>query len=107
MNRCSFGVYTPLTTTSPHHQDELYARRPNSPAGVPCPVTQQHHVHHALVRNQSDSNYGCSIILWDRLFGTYCGDTEVGQIGAGKAVSLFIKEQLMLALYPNKRLTDL
>ena len=70
-------------------------------------TAQQHHVHHALVRNQSDSNYGCNIILWDRIFGTYCGDTEVGQIGAGKAVSLSIKEQLMLAFYPNKRLTDL
>ena len=70
-------------------------------------TAQQHHVHHALARNQSDSNYGCNIILWDRVFGTYCGDTEVGQIGAGKAVPLSIKEQLMLAFYPNKRLTDL
>jgi len=70
-------------------------------------TAQQHHVHHALVRNQSDSNYGCNIILWDRLFGTYCGDTEVEQIGAGKAVPLSIKEQLMLAFYPNSRLTDL
>jgi sterol desaturase/sphingolipid hydroxylase (fatty acid hydroxylase superfamily) len=69
----------------------------------------QHHVHHALDRRQSDSNYGCQIILWDRIFGTYCGDTssQVGQIGAGKAVPLSIKEQLMLAFYPNKRLVDL
>lgn len=70
-------------------------------------TAQQHHVHHALDRTQSDSNYGCNIILWDRIFGTYCGDTEVGQIGAGKAVPLSIKEQLMLAFYPNRRLTDL
>lgn len=69
----------------------------------------QHHVHHALDRRQSDSNYGCSIILWDRIFGTYCGDTteEVKQTGAGKGVPLSIKEQLMLAFYPNKRLVDL
>lgn len=70
-------------------------------------TAQQHHAHHALARSQSDSNYGCNIILWDRLFGTYCGDTEVGQIGAGKAVPLSIKEQLALAFYPNKRLTNL
>ena len=50
---------------------------------------------------------GCSIILWDRLFGTYCGDTEVGQIGAGKAVPLSIKEQLALAFYPKEKLIDL
>lgn len=70
-------------------------------------TAQQHQCHHAVDRRQSDSNYGCQIILWDRVFGTYCGDTEVGQIGAGKAVPLSIKEQLMLAFYPNKRLTDL
>ena len=46
----------------------------------------QHHVHHALDRKHSDTNYGCQIILWDRVFGTYCGDEDVGQIGAGKAV---------------------
>ena len=67
----------------------------------------QHHVHHAVDRKHSDTNYGCQIILWDRVFGTYCGDEEVGQIGAGKAVPLSIKEQLMLAFYPNKRLIDL
>ncbi len=70
-------------------------------------TAQQHHVHHALVLNQSNSNYGCNIILWDRLFGTYCGDEEVGQIGAGKAVPLSIKEQLALAFYPNEKLTNL
>jgi sterol desaturase/sphingolipid hydroxylase (fatty acid hydroxylase superfamily) len=70
-------------------------------------VAQQHHVHHAHKRDQADSNYGCNIILWDRLFGTYNGDTEVGQIGAGKAVPLSIKEQILLAFYPNKRLIDL
>jgi sterol desaturase/sphingolipid hydroxylase (fatty acid hydroxylase superfamily) len=67
----------------------------------------QHHAHHALERRQADSNYGCEIILWDRLFGTYCGDAEVGQIGAGKAVPLSIKQQLALAFYSNARLKDL
>jgi sterol desaturase/sphingolipid hydroxylase (fatty acid hydroxylase superfamily) len=70
-------------------------------------TSQQHHIHHALARNHSDKNYGCNIILWDRIFGTYCGDTEMGALGAGKGVPLSIKEQLMLAFYPNKRLTDL
>ena len=70
-------------------------------------TAQQHHCHHAHDRRQSDSNYGCYIILWDRVFGTYCGDTEVGQIGAGKAKPLSIKEQLLLAFYPTRRLIDL
>ena len=67
----------------------------------------QHHAHHAHERRQADSNYGCMIILWDRLFGTYCGDAEVGQIGAGKAVPLSIKDQLALAFYSNEKLKDL
>jgi sterol desaturase/sphingolipid hydroxylase (fatty acid hydroxylase superfamily) len=57
--------------------------------------------------SQSNSNYGCNIILWDRVFGTYCADVEVDRIGAGKGVALSIKEQLLLAFYPDKKLTDL
>jgi sterol desaturase/sphingolipid hydroxylase (fatty acid hydroxylase superfamily) len=60
-----------------------------------------------LELRQSNSNYGCNIILWDRLFGTYCGDETVGQIGAGTGKALSIREQLALAFYPNKRLTQL
>ena len=67
----------------------------------------QHHAHHAVERRQSDSNYGCMIILWDRLFGTYCGDSEVAQIGAGKAKPLSIKKQLLLSFYSNDKLKDL
>ncbi len=70
-------------------------------------TAQQHHTHHAHAMEQSNSNYGCNIILWDRIFGTYCGDTEVGQIGAGKAVPLSIPEQLALAFYSKEKLTSL
>jgi len=67
----------------------------------------QHQCHHALERRQADSNYGCNIILWDRVFGTYCSDSFVERCGAGKGVPLSIKDQLMLAFYPAKRLKDL
>ena len=67
----------------------------------------QHHCHHAMERRQADSNYGCNIILWDRIFGTYCPDTEIEAAGAGKGKRLSIKDQLMLAFYSNKRLKDL
>lgn len=67
----------------------------------------QHHAHHAHLRRQADSNYGCNLIIWDRIFGTYCGDAVVGQIGAGKAEPLSIKDQLALAFYSDKRLKDL
>ena len=67
----------------------------------------QHHAHHALELRQSNSNYGCNIILWDRLFGTYCGDEAVCQIGAGTGKPLSIREQLALAFYSKERLTQL
>lgn len=70
-------------------------------------TAQQHHVHHARLRKHSDKNYGCNIILWDRIFGTYCGDTTEGKIGAGKAVPLSIKEQFLLAFYPDEKLKSL
>ncbi len=45
----------------------------------------------------------------ERVFGTYCSGkaSEVKPVAAGKAVPLSIKEQLMLAFYPHKRLVDL
>ncbi|MDA0688531.1 MAG: sterol desaturase family protein [Proteobacteria bacterium] len=70
-------------------------------------TAQQHHVHHAHLRRQADSNYGCNLIIWDRVFGTYCGDDYEGQIGAGKAVPLSVKDQLALAFYSDKRLKSL
>ena len=39
--------------------------------------------------------------------GTYCGDETVGQIGAGTGTPLSIREQLALAFYPTRRLTEL
>ena len=30
-----------------------------------------HRVHHSVYHNETDSNYGFSISIWDRLFGTY------------------------------------
>ena len=30
-----------------------------------------HRIHHSLMRDEMDSNYGFNLSLWDRLFGTY------------------------------------
>ena len=70
-------------------------------------TAQQHHVHHAHERRQADSNYGCMLILWDRVFGTYCADESEGQTGAGKCVPLSIKDQLALAFYSDDKLKSL
>ena len=52
-------------------------------AGFPIRLftTNRYHVHHhSRVLEESNTNYGCAIILWDRLFGTYSNGvtTETG-----------------------------
>ncbi|NRD90736.1 fatty acid hydroxylase [Sphingopyxis sp. BSNA05] len=37
-----------------------------------------HRVHHSIVPGETDSNYGFSIALWDRLFRTYVAQPEAG-----------------------------
>ncbi|MEE9428499.1 MAG: sterol desaturase family protein [Paracoccaceae bacterium] len=37
-----------------------------------------HRIHHSKIRSEHDSNYGFSISLWDRLFGTYIDNVEGG-----------------------------
>lgn len=44
--------------------------------------SNQHRRHHSLVFAQSNSNYACNAILWDRLFGTY-SEGAVAQTGIG------------------------
>lgn len=44
--------------------------------------SNQHRRHHSQVFEDSNSNYACNAILWDRLFGTY-SDGEVEQTGIG------------------------
>ncbi|MEM7101298.1 MAG: sterol desaturase family protein [Pseudomonadota bacterium] len=46
-------------------------------------TTNDYHVrHHSAVLEESNTNYGCSIILWDRVFGTFA-DSYVVEAGTG------------------------
>lgn len=37
-----------------------------------------HRVHHSVHRHEHDSNYGFSLSIWDRMFGTYIAQPEQG-----------------------------
>ncbi|WP_299356430.1 sterol desaturase family protein [uncultured Shimia sp.] len=37
-----------------------------------------HRVHHSVKRREHDSNYGFSLSIWDRMFGTYIAQPEAG-----------------------------
>lgn len=39
-----------------------------------------HRVHHSVIRSETDSNYGFSLSIWDRLFGTYIDQPQAGHI---------------------------
>lgn len=40
-----------------------------------------HRVHHSVHRHEHDSNYGFSLSVWDRMFGTYIAQPEAGHEG--------------------------
>jgi sterol desaturase/sphingolipid hydroxylase (fatty acid hydroxylase superfamily) len=64
-------------------------------------TTIRHHsLHHtALSYEDTRCNYGCSVILFDRIFGTYReGESEI--VGQGERVRLSIREQFLFPLRP-------
>lgn len=40
-----------------------------------------HRVHHSVIRGETDSNYGFSLSIWDRLFSTYVPQPSAGHEG--------------------------
>jgi len=64
-------------------------------------TTIRHHsLHHtALSYEDTRCNYGCAIIIFDRIFGTYReGESEI--VGQGERVRLSIREQFLFPLRP-------
>lgn len=39
-----------------------------------------HRVHHSIIHQETDSNYGFNLAIWDRLFGTYIEQPERGHL---------------------------
>jgi len=75
--------------------------------GTVFTTAEWHQLHHSLERSESDSNYGCSIILFDRLFGTFNGNPHVARIGNGTGEALSLKDQLLLPFRSNDVLRTL
>lgn len=40
-----------------------------------------HRVHHSAIKQETNSNYGFNLSLWDRLFGTYRAQPQLGHEG--------------------------
>jgi sterol desaturase/sphingolipid hydroxylase (fatty acid hydroxylase superfamily) len=70
-------------------------------------TAEWHQVHHSLNYSESNTNYGCVVIIWDRIFGTFSNKTDVKTIGNGSGKTLSLWAQLMLPLYSNDKLKKL
>ena len=66
-----------------------------------------HQVHHSLKLEQSNSNFGCVVILWDRVFGTFDGSREIERLGSGSGEPLSIKTQLTMPFRSDETLRTL
>ena len=52
-----------------------------------------HRVHHSVLRNETDSNYGFSLSWWDRLFATYVAQPRDGHTGMTIGLPEYQSEQ--------------
>ncbi len=48
-----------------------------------------HRVHHSVIIHETNSNYGFNLPWWDRLFGTYKGQPDMGHTGMVIGLSQF------------------
>ena len=61
-----------------NHANVLLPKHIDSLVRLILVTPDMHRVHHSIIRKETDSNFGFSIALWDRLFKTYCAQPEKG-----------------------------
>lgn len=66
-----------------------------------------HQLHHSGNYDESNTNYGCTVILWDRVFGTFSGKTTVDRVGNGSGQQLSLLTQLTMPFRSNEVLRNL
>jgi len=70
-------------------------------------TAEWHQLHHSCKKTESNNNFGCTIIIWDRLFGTFSGKTTVDQLGNGTGKALSLLTQLSIPFRSNETLKSL
>lgn len=66
-----------------------------------------HQLHHSCNYAESNTNYGCTIILWDRVFGTFSAKESIERVGNGTGEQLSLWMQLTMPFRSNKTLRSL
>ncbi len=52
-----------------------------------------HRVHHSVIRQETDSNFGFNLAIWDRICGTYRAQPEKGHEGMTIGINAFREER--------------
>ncbi|MEQ9452194.1 MAG: sterol desaturase family protein [Pseudomonadales bacterium] len=64
-------------------------------------TTNRYHIrHHSAVLEESNTNYGCSAIVWDRVFGTFA-DSTIAEAGTGPTEPTLWQKFIMPLREPN------
>ncbi|PCJ25573.1 MAG: hypothetical protein COA96_07050 [SAR86 cluster bacterium] len=70
-------------------------------------TAQWHQLHHSCNYAESNTNYGCTVIIWDRIFGTFSGKTQIERVGNGTGRQLSLLTQLTIPFRSNETLRNL
>lgn len=68
---------------------------------------EHHQLHHSHDFDDSNKNFGCGIIIWDKIFGTFSNSSHIERCGSGTGKQLSLFDQYMLMFYSSDRLKQL
>ncbi len=55
-----------------------------------------HYRHHSPILKESLSNFGCALLIWDHIFGTFKGIQSCGRVGIATGNDLTLAQELIL-----------
>lgn len=65
-----------------NHGNVAWPQAWEAPIRAVIVTPDMHRIHHSEIRAETDSNYGNTLSIWDRIFGTYVESPREGQLGA-------------------------
>lgn len=70
-------------------------------------TAEWHQLHHSCNYRESNRNFGCTVIIWDRVFGTFTGRDTIERVGNGSGKQLSLLTQLIMPFRSDAYLRNL
>lgn len=70
-------------------------------------AAEMHQLHHSCDFDESNTNYGCGVIIWDRVFGTFSDRPSIERAGSGTGKRLSLLSQITIPFRSNRVLRNL